>query len=64
MTDSRRMPNGSSTNNNTEHPGSRFLEHDATLVVDDDVSLTLGSDSLVIVGMLTLPRACYAGRNK
>lgn len=33
-----------------EQSGARFLEHDSTLVVDDDVSLTLGSDSLIIVG--------------
>lgn len=57
MTDSTRMPNGSSANN-TEHPGSRALEHDATLVVDDNVFLTLGSDSLVIVGTFILLEAC------
>lgn len=62
MTDSRRKPNGSSSN--AEHSDSRYLEHDATLVVDDEVSLTLGSDSLVIVGMVTPIKACGGGGNK
>jgi hypothetical protein len=43
-----------------EQSESRFLEHDSTLVVDDHVSLTLGSDSLVIVGML-FSAPCLSG---
>ena len=62
MTDSRRMPNGSSTN--TEQSETRYLQHDATLIVDEHVSLTLGSDSLVIVGMLTLIKPCCRDRGK
>lgn len=40
----------------TESPdtGSRLLEHDSTLIVGRSVSLTLGSDSLAIVGMSSL----------
>lgn len=33
---------------------SRLLEHDSTLTVGQSVSLTLGSDSLVVVGMSSL----------
>lgn len=44
----------------TESPdtGSRLLEHDSTLIVGKSVSLTLGSDSLAIVGMSSL---CFIG---
>lgn len=40
----------------TESPdtGSRLLEHDSTLIVGQSVFLTLGSDSLAIVGMSSL----------
>ena len=62
MTDSGRMQNGSSAN--TEQQESRYLQHDATLIVDEHVSLTLGSDSLVIVGTSTLSRLAGGGRSK
>jgi len=45
----RRVPVSATSSVESE---CRFLEHDSTLVVDDHVSLSLGSDSLVIVGML------------
>lgn len=35
----------------TEHPEAQ-LQHDSTLVVDKAVSLTLSSDSLLIVGKI------------
>ena len=38
--------------NNADHPETRdqLLEHDATLIVSNSVSLTVGGDSLLIVG--------------
>lgn len=38
-----------------ESQSSRLLEHDSTLTAGQSVSLTLGSDSLVVVGMVPLP---------
>lgn len=39
----------SSTDASTEQPEAQ-LQHDSTLIVDKSVSLTLSSDSLLIVG--------------
>lgn len=36
----------------TEHPEAPLLLHDSTVVLDKAVSLTLSSDSLLIVGKI------------
>lgn len=54
MTTPRRMPRRPPAN--PGHPEAPTLEHDATLVVDDNVSLTLGGDALMIVGMSRILR--------
>jgi hypothetical protein len=45
----------------TEHPEAPLLLHDSTVVLDKAVSLTLSSDSLLIVG--TIPNCALDARD-